>query len=326
MSTYLVTGANGVVGRKLCEELEKRGISVRATVRSKNNNGIANVPVVEVGDIDGETEWTEALAGVDVVLHLAAASDVSKVKTDDDADIEAVFHKVNVDGTRHLAQLAQAAGVRRFVYVSSIGVHGNDSGCGSFDEESIPKPSGKYASSKLAAETALSIIAPESAMEIVIVRPPLVYGAGMSNNLLRLMKLIDYRLPLPLAAVRNVRSLIYIGNLVDAIIICATHPAAAGKTYLVSDDEDVSTPQLIRYFAKLMGKQCFLWPLPCWMLRLAGKFVGKTAEIEGLLATRKIDNSKIKRELGWIPPFSLEEGLADMVQWFRGVASRNDDK
>lgn len=314
MSKYLVTGANGVVGRALCDVLAKAGIVVCAAVRSKGNESIANVSIVGVGDIDGETNWNNALSGVDVVLHLAAMSEDPKKSID--ANIEATFRKVNVEGTRHLARMAQAAGVRRFVYVSSIGVNGKNSGALGFDESSRPSPEGIYALSKFEAEQELAVIASEGVMEIVVIRSPLVYGAGISNNLLRLMRAIDQRLPLPLGAVKNERSLIYIGNLVDALAVCASHPNAAGKTYLVSDDETVSTPQLVKKMAVLMHRPNLLLPLPYGVLRFLGRVCGKIDEIESMMATRKINNSRIKKELGWHPPYSLDSGLSFMVRWF----------
>jgi nucleoside-diphosphate-sugar epimerase len=311
---YLVTGANGVVGKALCNILEQRGISVCVAVRKNKNEFSSNIKVIEIGEIDGKTDWTEALTGVEVILHLAAMSEVSQVT--DDVNIEALFHKVNVDGTCHLAHMAQSAGVRRFVYVSSISVNGHDSGNLWFDESSIANPQGIYAQSKWEAEKALSMLVSEMSMEIVITRSPLVYGAGISNNLLRLMRVINKRLPLPLGAIRNERSLIYIGNLVDALALCASHPNAAGKTYVVCDNETISTPQLINQLSVLMHRPKLLCSMPIWMLRFFGKLCGRSEEVESMMATRKIDNSKIKNELGWVPPYSLDQGLLFMVDWF----------
>ena len=245
----LVTGANGFVGRSLCDAMLKQGWSVRVALRTHHQLPATEEAAI-IGSIDDGTDWTEALRGVDVVIHLAARV---HVMNDIAADPLAEFQKINLLGTVNLAYQAVRAGIKRLVYVSSIKVNGE------WTTESHPftgsdksAPQDAYAISKWQAEQALSRIARETGLEIVIVRPSLVYGAGVKGNFLQMLKVIAHGVPLPLASVNNRRSLLYVGNLVDALITCATHPAAAGKTYLVSDGEDVSTPDLMRRLAAAM--------------------------------------------------------------------------
>jgi len=247
---FLITGANGFVGRPLCKELFNRGCQVRAAMRS---HGQLSAPgeTVTVGAIDGETDWSSALSGVDAVIHLAARVHVMKDRA---ADPLAEFLKVNLYGTSNLAQQAASAGVKRFVYVSSVKVNGEQTTANRpFTESDEPDPQNPYAASKWRAEQDLQRIARETGLEVVIVRPPLVYGPGVKGNFIRLLAAIDRGIPLPVAGANNMRSLVYAGNLVDALIACATHPAAAGQTYLVSDGDDVSTAMLVDMIARSIG-------------------------------------------------------------------------
>ena len=303
---FLVTGANGFVGRALCKELSQKGYAVRAAVRSENVK-FNDIERTIVGTIDGETEWGKALIGVRVVVHLAARV---HVMSDESSDPLAEFRKINVAGTEHLAHSAAASGMKRFVYVSSIKVNG-EATCTEkkFSELDTPSPQDPYGISKWEAEQALHRVATETGLEVVIVRPPLVYGAGVKGNFAQMLKVLTKGIPLPLASVDNRRSLIYVENLVDALILCATHPAAAGQTYLVSDGEDVSTPDLLRQLGTAMGHPAHLFHCPQALLRLAGRLLGKADQIERLLGSLQVDSGKIRRELDWIPPFTLQEGL-----------------
>ena len=300
----LVTGANGFVGRALCAELIARGHAVRAAVRS------GNLPIenaVAVGSIDGQTDWSAALNGIDVVIHLAARVHVMRDTASDPLE---EFRKVNLHGTENLASQAARAGIKRLVYVSSIKVNGEQTMWDErFSETDAANPQDPYGISKWEAEQALHRIANETGLEVVIVRPPLVYGEGVKGNFAQMLKVLGRSIPLPLATVENRRSLIHVGNLIDALILCATHPKAANKTYLVSDGEDVSTPELLRQLGAAMGHPARLFPCPPMLLRLLGRLAGKSDQVERLLGSLQVDSGRIRSELGWEPPFTLRDGL-----------------
>jgi nucleoside-diphosphate-sugar epimerase len=336
IGTALVTGASGFVGRALCRRLAEEGVRVVAAVRKTMHpdtlnpdpgappaggkergdpSVIPDVKQVIVGDIDGATDWSQALAGVDVVFHLAARVHVLRETA---ADPLAEFRRTNVAGTERLARSAAAAGARRLVYVSSIGVNGLSTQEGrKFTEADVPHPHNDYALSKWEAEQALLRVAGETGLQTVIVRPPLVYGPAAPGNFAQLLAVVARGIPLPLASVRNQRSLVYVGNLVDALVACATHPAAAGQTYLVSDGEDVSTPELLRRLARALDVPARLLPCPPALLRLAGRLSGRLEQVERLLGSLQVDSGKIRRELNWHPPQTLEQGLQTSADWRR---------
>lgn len=308
----LVTGASGFVGHPLCEELLYRGYRVRAAVRS-STRFLEGVEAIEVGDIDGGADWTVALQGVDTVIHLAARVHVMK---DTSTDPLAEFLKVNLHGTVNLAQQAVRAGVKRLVYASSVKVNGEwTTGTQFFTESDQPGPQDPYGVSKWQAEQALQRIAQETGLEVVIVRPPLVYGPGVKGNFIKLLDAIDRRMPLPLRGAHNARSLIYVGNLVDALIICATHPAAAGHTYMVSDGEDVSTARLANKIAIALGRGSRSFYFPPGLLRAMATLLGRADQADRLFGSLRINDEKIRRELGWIPPYTMEQGLRATADW-----------
>jgi hypothetical protein len=310
----LVTGAGGFIGQPLCEEMLHQGWQVRAAVRSPCQLP-SRIEVAVVGAIDGEINWSDALRDVDVVIHLAARVHVMK---DVAADPLAEFLKVNMQGTANLAYQAAAAGVKRLVYVSSIKVNGErTSEMQPFTESDDPNPQDAYATSKWRAEQVLQRVAQESGLEVVIVRPPLVYGPGVKGNFIRLLKAVDKGIPLPFASVRNKRSLIYLGNLVGALILCASHPAAAGKTYLVRDGEDISIPDLVRQMAISLERPAKLLPLPVGLLRGLGRMSGKLESVERIVGSLRVDDDLIRKELGWKPRFTLQEGLRETARWYR---------
>ena len=333
----LVTGANGFVGRGVVDALLKSSFRVRAVVRRSGRASSLVGHEVAIGDIGPDTCWEDALIGVNRVVHLAARVHVMH---DSVTDPLAEFRKVNVAGTERLAREAARAGVRRFIYVSSIKVNGEQASgpypsqiastqippmfppllkggtLGAFSEGDEPNPQDPYAVSKWEAEQALHRVAQETGLEVVIVRPPLVYGPGVGANFLRLLGFVRKGVPLPFGLIKNQRSLVYVGNLVDAIIACLEHPAAAGQTYLVSDGDDVSTPELIRRIAISLGRPARLLPVPSALLRFAGQLTGKSAQVERLLDSLVIDSSKIRRELGWTPPFTMEQGLRETADWY----------
>jgi nucleoside-diphosphate-sugar epimerase len=227
------------------------------------------------------------------------------------------FRRVNLVWTERLARAAASQGVRRFVYLSSIKVNGEQS-VTPFTEQDAPKPQDPYGVSKWEAEQALAHVSAETGIETVVVRSPLVYGPGVRGNFLQLLKIVQRGVPLPIASVQNRRSLVYRGNLVDALLCCMRDGRAAGQTYLVSDGEDLSTPELIWRLGMAMGVKARLWPFPLPLLRWLGELVGKKEVIDRLLGSLQVDSSKIKRELDWHPPFSIDRGLTETAAWFCG--------
>jgi len=311
---FLVTGANGFVGKALCDTLDKSGYDVRGAVRQRDEIQYSKIPLVAVGEINEQTDWTAALSGIDVVVHLAARVHVMHESSKDPL---ADFRRTNVLGTEQLARAAAAAGVRRLVYVSSIKVNGEETHAGEkFKELDTPAPQDPYGISKWESEQALHRIAEETGLEVVIVRPPLVYGARVKGNFIQMLKFLSRNIPLPLASVCNLRSLIYIGNFVDVLLCCAIHPAAVGKTYLVSDGEDVSTSDLLRQLGSAMGSPVRLFSFPLALLRFAARMLKKSEQLGRLLGSLRIDNSKICQELDWHPPFTLHQGLKATADWY----------
>ena len=307
----LVTGANGFVGHALCAEASARGVEVLGAIRHQGQLP-GGVKSIAVGDIDDNTGWQNVLVGCDVIIHLAARVHVMQECSGDPL---AEFRRVNVGGTERLARSAAAAGVKRLVYVSSVKVNGEETALGRvYTEQDAPAPQDHYGISKWEAEQALHRVAKETGLEVVIVRPPLVYGAGVKGNFPQMVTVLKRGVPLPFASVCNNRSLIYVGNLVDAIVLCATHPAAAGQTYLVSDGEDMSTSDLLGKIRILLGQSPRLFAFPIALLKLAGRLTGKSKQIERLIGSLQIDSSKIRLELGWVPPYTLNQGMQNTVK------------
>ena len=312
----LITGASGFVGSALCSHLVSRDFDIVATVRNLPNAHVPRVDYRIVTKLDAATDWHNALAGVQTVIHCAARVHVMR---DHAQDPLTEFRRVNTLGTEILARAAAHCGVKRLVFLSSIKVNGESAPSDApFDQASPAMPQDAYAISKWEAEQALVRVSAETGLEIVVLRCPLVYGPGVKGNLLRLLQAVDRGIPLPFALAKNRRSLIYLDNLTDVIATCLTHPAAAGKTYLVSDDEDVSTAELISRIAQALGKPSRLWPCPLGLMELAGMLTGKSNEITRLLGSLCIDSSKIRGELDWTPPYTLEQGLAETARWLHG--------
>ena len=336
--TVLVTGANGFVGRHVCAYLHAAGLRVRAAVR-------ATAPLPEswqqapIGDIGPETSWAVALDGVEAIVHLASHSPAPGAGTEDTA---AAYRRVNVAGTERLARAAAAAGVRRMVYVSTVKVNGEATadagrvpedggskkaphpyplpeGAGmnlSFTENDEPHPQDVYGRSKWEAEQLLKTIAAHGGLEVVILRPPLVYGPGVKGNFLSLLRLVVCGVPVPLRSVANRRSMLYVGNLADAVLRCLDAPQARGQTYLLSDGADISTPELLSRIASHLGCKARLWPLPVALLRGLGSLLGQGAAVARLTGSLLVDSGKMRRELGWTPPFTLDDGLRETARWY----------
>lgn len=316
MMSILVTGINGFVGSYLSMVLSDNGYSVKGTVRSHEK--AASLPSTQkislINNIGPETDWREALKGIDVIIHLAARVHIMRETSDNPLQD---FRHVNAEGTRHLAQQAAEAGVKRVIFLSTIKVNGEKTITKPFTESDAPAPDDQYSISKWEAEQSLSGIANKSGLEFVIIRPPLVYGAGVKGNFQNLMKLTRKGIPLPLAGIDNKRSLVYMGNLVDAILKCIEHPSAANKTFLISDGEDLSTSELIRKLASTFDKPARLFYFPSAMLRLAGAIVNRKNMVSRLTNSLTVDSSKIRGELDWTPPFTVNQGLKETVEWFK---------
>lgn len=311
---FAVTGANGFVGQALCAEALRRGLVVRGITRAPCilPSGVENIVV---GDVDGDTRWADALNGCDVVVHLAARVHIMSDKSQDPL---ADFRRVNTFGSIRLARCAAIAGVRRLVNVSSIGVNGpSTEGELKFTDQDTPDPHNPYSVSKWEAEQALRAIHASGEIEVVTVRPPLIYGPGVRGNFLRLLGAVHRGIPLPLGLTHNFRDLLFVGNLADFLIVCAFHRSAGGKTYLVSDGSPVSTHALLRGLARAFGVQSHLFPVPPFLLQLLGNITGHSAEFERLLSSLRVDSTKVCEELDWFPPYTLRQGLQATADWYR---------
>ena len=367
----LITGANGFIGRALCDKLLADGYQVRGAVRGQEKTEVGGLRSAvyaklrrardvgglraEVGDIGPETDWSEALDGIEGIVHLAA-----RVHVMDDAAFDplAEFRKVNTAGTLNLARQAVTAGVKRFVFISSIKVNGEgtdirgqrsevgsqegtdvrcqravvgsqegtdvrcqrsevrkkaEGGSVPYTEEDVPDPRDAYAVSKWEAEQGLMAIAEETGLEVVIIRPPLVYGPGVKANFRLLMKWVQRGVPLPLGAVHNKRSFVALDNLVSFIICCMDHPRAANEVFLISDGEDVSTTELLQKMARAFGKRPFLLPVPVGLMTFVAGLLGKRDVADRLFGSLQVDSSKARDLLGWEPVVSMDEGLRAMA-------------
>jgi nucleoside-diphosphate-sugar epimerase len=313
----LVTRGNGFIGRALVPRLVQAGFDVRTTVREPA--GLRNEVIV--GDIGLYTDWSAAISDCRAVVHLASRVHIMR---DESLDPLIEFQRVNTAGTLHLARQAAAAGVKRFVFASSIKVNG-EGRVEAYKESDRPAPEDPYAVSKWEAEQGLRELSASTGMQIVVLRIPLVYGPEVKANFLRPLQAVDRGIPLPFSRIENRRSLIYLGNLVDAFATCLTHPAAVNETFLVSDDEDVSTPELIRRVASALHRPARLLAIPRPMLRLAGLLTGKRKEVARLLGSLAVDSRRIRSALGWLPPYSMQDGLKATVDWYREQQSARYD-
>jgi len=306
--SVLVTGSGGFVGRAAIKILSDTGYVVRQA------SHLARPGASQVGPLSAETDWRPIVEDRQVVLHLAARVHIGGRGTAEDFD---TFRTTNRDGTLRLAEQAAWAGVRRFVFMSTIKVNGEGAEQ-PYSESDTPAPQGAYAVSKYEAEEGLKEIAARTGLEVVILRPPLVYGPGVKGNFRALVKLVARGVPLPLASVRNQRSFIGLANLVSAIQLALEHPAAAGRTYPLSDQHDLSTPELVEKLATALGRRSRLFPFPVPALELASRLIGRHQAFQQLAGSLAVDSSAISRELGWRPVRTVDEELADTAAWFRG--------
>jgi nucleoside-diphosphate-sugar epimerase len=314
MKKICITGANGFVGKSLCKALISSNNSIKALARRMDSSlNSLKVEYIQIGDISLDINLKEYLVGCDCIVHCAGKAHIMN----DTSNLDA-YQSVNIEGTKNLAEQAVLAGVKRFIFLSSVKVNGESTGNSDdpkiFTNDDTPNPQDNYAISKFEAEKALWEIASKTNLEVVIVRLPLVYGKSVKGNLKSLIKLINYKIPLPFADIKNKRSLIGIDNLVDVLVRCIEHPNAAGKTFLVSDGEDLSTSELINLIASGMNRSIILFRLPRALLKFFGFILMRQGQIDRLIGSLQIDNSYVRKILNWTPPVSVEEGIRKMIK------------
>jgi nucleoside-diphosphate-sugar epimerase len=303
----LVTGSSGFVGQAVATEAARRGLAVRAVARRAQHFAAGTIETGVAPELDAASDWSALLAGVDAVIHTAARVHVMR---DTSSEPLQEFRRVNVEGTLRLARQAAQAGVRRFVFLSSIKVNGEENiNDMPFRASDIPRPGDPYGVSKLEAETALRLVESETGMEVVAIRPVLVYGPGVRANFAAMMRWVRRGVPLPFGAVRNQRSLVALPNLVDLVLTCAQHPKAAGQTFLVSDGDDLSTTELLRRIAQALNVPSRLIPVPAGLLELGARVVGREDLARRLLGSLQVDITWTRERLGWTPPCPVDVAL-----------------
>lgn len=315
----LVTGATGFIGRALIAKLDQERVAMRACVRRPDIAMPDGVQTVQIAGLSAEQDWRVAMTDVSVVVHTAARVHVMEDKA---ADPLFEYRRINVAGTLCMAEQAAVAGVSRFVFISSIKVNGEATERGRpFSASDFPAPLDPYGLSKMEAEEGLREIACRTGMDVVIIRPPLVYGPGVKANFESMMRWLDRGIPLPLGDIHNARSLVALENLVELIVVCINHPSAANETFLVSDGEDLSTTELLRRMGNALGRPARLIPLPEAALRFGAWVIGRPAIAQRLCGSLQVDISKTKELLTWNPPLSVDEGLRQAAEGYRSEAS-----
>ncbi|MDB9986896.1 NAD-dependent epimerase/dehydratase family protein [Candidatus Pelagibacter sp.] len=323
MSRILVTGATGFIGQALCKTLSKSGRLVRGTVRSHNSiSEDTKAEYINVEDINIAKNWKDVLDDIDCIVHCAGRAHVmNETKT----NVLNTYRLANVESTRKLAVKAAEAGVKKLIFLSSIKVNGeettykkkntnsNNQKQDVFSINDTPNPKDPYAISKFEAEKVLWEVSAKTQLQVTVVRLPLVYGPNVKGNLARLIKMVKLGVPLPISTVKNQRSMIGLENLVDLLICCIDHPEASGKTFLASDGEDLSSPDLIKLIASSMEQKAYLFPIPLFLLKSLCLIFGKQKEISRLTGSLRVDNSYTKEILNWTPPYSVKEGIKRMV-------------
>ena len=327
----LVTGANGFVGRRLCQSLARKGVQVFGASRGGKVEHTPGLTQISVEALGPETDWSECVSPdsglgqlpVDCVIHCSA---LAHVRNDDLEDLELSYRQTNVQGALRLAECSLQAGVKHFVFLSSANVHGRETLSGiAFSEKDAPAPEGLSGLSKWEAEQALWRLCKGSAMSLTVVRLPLVYGPGVKGNMARLMNAVSRGFPIPLGRIDNQRSMIGLGNLVHFLSHCILNPKASNKTFLIADDVSHSTKELVRLMAAAMDKKIILLPVPIWLLHLLGRLIGKKSEINRLAGSFCIDDSFARAELGWKPHYSAEQGIREMAADFLRVRNVKHD-
>lgn len=306
----LITGANGFVGKSLIVGLRHTGHEVFSAVRGLNVN-LQKSNIFSVGNIGATTNWNDALDHVDTVIHLAARV---HIMSDFAADPLSEFRSVNTEGSINLARQAVKAGVKRFIFVSSIKVNGEFTQVNKpFTASDVPSPQDAYSISKCEAEQGLLKLAEETGLEVVIIRPPLIYGNGVKANFASMMRAVKSCVPLPFGAINNKRSFVYVGNLISLILRCIDHPSAANQVFLVSDGNDLSTTELLKVCAQSLGVKARLLPVPQCFLEFAAKVLGKRDLAQRLCGNLQVDITKTRQLLGWEPQFTIGDGLKEVA-------------
>lgn len=304
----LITGATGFLGSILVDELKIQQYSVKSVVRSLNKSAFPNTDLIVVGSINRTTDWRVILDDVDVIVHTAARV---HIMSDSSSDPLADYKEINMFATINLAKQAVESGVKRFIYISTAKANGESTKLGvpfRFDDDFVPID--PYGLSKYEAEAELRKIAKETGMEVVIIRPPLVYGEGVKANFASMMSWVGKGVPFPFRAINtNKRSLVSVYNLVDLIKVCIDHPKAANQTFLVSDDDDLSTARMVALMAKVQGKMNLALPVPIFCFKIAGKLLGKSDVVDRLVGSLQLDIEHTKNILGWVPPYTVEHGF-----------------
>jgi len=314
MNKILITGATGFVGRYLCDFLASLGYGVIGTTRSRTSDSASsNYELRTIGDIGDDLDWGSILEGIDYVVHLAARVHVMQ---DVEKDPLAEFRRINVRGTEQMLRHKGMRNVRRFVYLSSVKVHGEETTDAPFSASDRLMPVDPYGQSKLEAEQLVEAIGTELGIETVIIRPPLVYGPGVGGNFVRLLRMVHKGIPLPFGHIENSRSFVSVQNLCDLIGECLANSAASRKRFLVSDNNDVSTPELIRLIATSMSRPTRLVPVPASILRLGAKLIGRPAEASRLIDSLQVDIEDTMQTLDWKPPLTLADGIQSTVTWY----------
>ena len=311
----LLTGYTGFLGTAVAHRIvDDKCYRLTAVVRREIENPTPGVSPVVVGELGANIDWTLALGDIDIVIHTAARVHVMNDSVNDPL---AEFRKVNTEGTLNLARQAASKGIKRFIFISSIKVNGESTLHGKpFTADDEPGPEDPYSISKWETEIGLRRLAEETDMEVVVIRPPLVYGPGVKGNFMSLVRWVNAGLPLPLGSAQNKRSMVALDNLVDLIITCVEHPAAANQTFLVGDGEDLSIVELLQQMGKALGKNPRLLPFPVGLLNLAASLLGKKDVAQRLLGSLQVDISKTQTQLGWEPPISVGEGLNRVAEAF----------
>lgn len=316
MNKILVTGGAGFIGRVLVRDFLNQNFEVIASVRRTCAQLHDDIDQVLISDICGETDWSKALVGVHTIVHLAARAHITNEQSQDPL-VE--FRRTNVSGTKNLARQAAISGVKKFIFISSIGVNGSRTKGVPFTSKDIPNPESLYAISKYEAEQALLKFSKH--MDIVIIRPPLVYGGRAPGNFGLMIKAVAYGIPLPLGLVNNQRSFVSVENLVSLIVLCVISPAAAGQTFMVSDGEDLSTTLLLRRLGSALKKKTFLVPVPRKLLEMALIFIGKKSVASSLCGDLQVDISETKKQLKWAPTHSVDQALLSAAEDFLSIDS-----
>jgi nucleoside-diphosphate-sugar epimerase len=314
MNRVLVTGATGFIGSTLCAILSDSGCMVRAALRKDRT--LPTAEKIVVGDISSETAWGDALENIDCVVHIAARAHVLQAA----GRTPESYIETNARGTRCLAKAAAEHRIRKFIYLSSVKVNGEWTEGRAYAASDEPHPQDAYAVSKWLGERYLMEFAAKVPMHAIVIRSPLVYGPGVQANFLRLLRWVDSGWPIPLGSVRNARSLVSVWNLCDLLATLARNAAATGGTWMVSDGEDLSTPELLRRIARALGRRPRLLPVPVAVLRRCASLLGRQAELSRLCGSLTVDLTPTRNELGWSPPVSVDEGLSRTVDWYKANA------